>query len=93
MLRALALGLPSREVLYVTLEEHVLMRALALGPPNREVLYVTLRSTFGSGRWPLDSLAGRSYTRLVGARFGDCSLTPVLADTHPPRAGLCPAGS
>ena len=51
-LRALALGLPSREVLFVTPEEHGLMRALALGLPDREVLYVTLRSTFGSGRWP-----------------------------------------
>ena len=51
-LRALALGLPSREVLYVTLEEHILLRALALGLANREVLYVTLRSTCRSGRLP-----------------------------------------
>jgi len=58
--RAFARGLPSREVLYVTLEEHGLLRALALGLPNREVLYVTLRSTFRSGRWLLDTLAGRS---------------------------------
>jgi hypothetical protein len=36
--------LPSREVLYMTLEEHILLRALALGLPNREVLYVTVRS-------------------------------------------------
>ena len=48
--KALALGLPSREVLYVTREEHVWFRALALGLPNREVLSVTLRSTFRSGR-------------------------------------------
>ena len=49
-LTALALGLPSREVLYVTREKHVLFRALALGLPNREVSYVTLKSTFRSGR-------------------------------------------
>ena len=61
-LRALALGLPSREVPYVTLAEHVVLRALALGLPHRVVLYVTLRSTFDSGRLPLDSLAGRPYT-------------------------------
>ena len=42
MLRALALGLPSRKDVYVLLEEHVLLRALALGPPGRELLYVTL---------------------------------------------------
>ena len=38
MLRASALGLPSREVLYATLEEHVLLKALVLGLPAREVL-------------------------------------------------------
>jgi hypothetical protein len=35
--------------------------AFALGLPNMEVLYVTLRSTFRLGRWPSDSLIGRSY--------------------------------
>jgi len=49
-LRALALRLPSREFLYVTLEEHVLLRALALRLPKWEVLYVPPRSTFCSGR-------------------------------------------
>jgi hypothetical protein len=62
LLRELTLGLPSRQVLYVTLQEHVALRALALELPNMVVLYVTLRSTLRSGRWPLDSLAGRSYT-------------------------------
>ena len=46
----LPLGLPGREVPYVTLEVHVLFRALAFGLPVREVLYVTLRSTFRSRR-------------------------------------------
>jgi hypothetical protein len=44
----------------VALEEHVLFRAAALGLPNREVLYVNLICTFHLGRWPLDSLIGRS---------------------------------
>jgi len=46
---ALALGLPKREVLSATLEEHVSLRALALGLPSREDLYVTLRSIFRLG--------------------------------------------
>ena len=50
LLRALALGLPGREVLYVTLEVHVLFRALAFGLPVREVLYMTPRSTSRSRR-------------------------------------------
>jgi hypothetical protein len=33
-----ALGLPNREVMYVTLEESC--RALALGPSNLEVIYM-----------------------------------------------------
>ena len=37
-----------------------MLRALALGLPNKKVLYVTLRSTFRSGRWPLDSQIGSS---------------------------------
>ena len=61
LFRALALRLPNREILYVTLAEHVVLRALALGLPSMVVLYVTLRGTFRSGRWPLDSLAGRPY--------------------------------
>ena len=39
--RALALGLPNREVLYESIRdsyEHVSFRALALGLPDREVL-------------------------------------------------------
>jgi hypothetical protein len=36
--RALARGLPNREVLYVTPEERVSFRAVALGLPNKEVL-------------------------------------------------------
>ena len=39
MLRALALGLPNREVLVRDYYEHVFVRALALGLPNREVLW------------------------------------------------------
>ena len=38
MFRALALGLPNREVLIMTPEEHGWFRALALGLPQREVL-------------------------------------------------------
>jgi len=37
-----SLGLPSREVLYVTLREHGLLRTFAVGLPGREGLYVTL---------------------------------------------------
>jgi hypothetical protein len=48
--RALALGLPNREVLIRDSWEHVSFRAVALGLPNREVLYVTVRSTFRLGR-------------------------------------------
>jgi DNA-binding CsgD family transcriptional regulator len=36
--RAVALGLPNREILCVTPEERVLYRALALGLSNKEVL-------------------------------------------------------
>jgi hypothetical protein len=35
--RALASGLPNREVLYVTPAERVSFRAVALGLPNREL--------------------------------------------------------
>ena len=42
LLRALAHGLSSREVLDVTREEHVAHRASALGLPDREVIFVTL---------------------------------------------------
>jgi hypothetical protein len=37
-LRALALGLPNREILIRASVEHVLFRALALGLLNKEVL-------------------------------------------------------
>jgi hypothetical protein len=47
--RALALGLPNKEVICVTPEERVWFRALALGLPNKEVLNVTLKSTVRLG--------------------------------------------
>jgi hypothetical protein len=54
LFRALALGLPNREVLSRDSKEHVSrdskeyvsFRASALGLPHREILNVTLRSTF-----------------------------------------------
>ena len=42
LFRAVALGLPNREVIIRDSYGHVWFRKAALGLPNREVLYVTL---------------------------------------------------
>ena len=49
LVRALALALPDKKVLHVTLGENVLFWAMALGLSNREVLSVNFEEHKGNG--------------------------------------------
>ena len=62
VLRALALGLHSMEVLHVTLRGTFCSGRSALGLPSREVLYVTLAEHVLLRALALRLLKGRSYT-------------------------------